>query len=166
MGRIEAKGSRQDIEGAAKDSSADGDRSRPRAGRTSLAATQVSRRRRWGRSALGSTARLADTSIVIAAMVLEPTVEESCELLAVVADPIRLGVLRRLSRDGACVCDLQPAEPIAANLLSYHLRVLRDAGLVHATKRGRWVDYELAPDALDRLHRALPTPQLADEAAP
>lgn len=77
-------------------------------------------------------------------------------MLAVVADPIRLGVLRRLAQNTACVCDLQPPEPIAANLLSYHLRVLRDAGLVTASKRGRWVDYELAADALDRLHRALP----------
>ena len=35
---------------------------------------------------------------------------------------------------------------MAANLLSYHLRVLRDAGLVTAARRGRWIDYRLDPD--------------------
>lgn len=54
------------------------------------------------------------------------------------------------------MCDLQPDPPIPANLLSYHLKVLREAGLIEAAKRGRWVDYTLADDALERLHRSLP----------
>ena len=41
------------------------------------------------------------------------------------------------------MCDLQDNVPVAANLLSYHLRVLREAGLVTATRRGRWIDYRL-----------------------
>lgn len=41
------------------------------------------------------------------------------------------------------MCDLHARVPVAANLLSYHLRVLRDAGLVTATRRGRWIDYQL-----------------------
>ncbi len=41
------------------------------------------------------------------------------------------------------MCDLRGEVPVAANLLSYHLRVLRDAGLVIAARRGRWVDYRL-----------------------
>jgi len=45
---------------------------------------------------------------------------------------------------------------VAPNLLSYHLRVLREARLVTATRRGRWIDYALADDALDRLRAALP----------
>lgn len=82
---------------------------------------------------------------------------EACALLSAVSDPVRLGIVRRLVEGRRCVCELQHAEPIPANLLSYHLRVLREAGLVTATKRGRWVDYDLAPDALDRLHAALPS---------
>ena len=81
---------------------------------------------------------------------------ESCELLAAVAEPARLTILRRLAEAPACVCDLQSSLDIAPNLLSYHLRILRETGLVHGTKRGRWVDYELAHDALDRLHSSLP----------
>ena len=45
---------------------------------------------------------------------------------------------------------------VAGELLAYHLRVLREAGLVTTPRRGRWIDYALAADALDRLHAALP----------
>jgi ArsR family transcriptional regulator, arsenate/arsenite/antimonite-responsive transcriptional repressor len=87
------------------------------------------------------------------------SIDESAALLAVVADPIRLEVVQRLVRDGTrCVCDLQTDPPIPGNQLSYHLRVLRDSGLVSATRRGRWVDYTLADDALERLRAALPHP--------
>ena len=58
------------------------------------------------------------------------------------------------------MCELQEQEPIAANLLSYHLRVLREAGLVTTSRRGRWIDYALADDALDRLRAALPGAEL------
>lgn len=85
-------------------------------------------------------------------------------LLAVVADPIRWGLLERLTSGTCCVCDLQPEPPIPGNLLSYHLRVLRDVGLIHGVRRGRWVDYSLAEDALERLHAALPEPALATRA--
>ncbi len=77
-------------------------------------------------------------------------------LLAVVAHPVRWTVLRRLSAGRACVCELQAHVTVAPNLLSYHLKVLRGAGLVTTTKRGRWVDYEVAPDASGRLTEALP----------
>ncbi len=83
--------------------------------------------------------------------------DDAAALLAVAADPVRLGIIRRLASLGTrCVCDLQPEVPIAQNVFSYHLKVLREAGLVTTAKRGRWVDYTLAEDALDRLHSALP----------
>jgi ArsR family transcriptional regulator len=85
-------------------------------------------------------------------------VAESVSLLTAVADPIRWRVLQRLAGAPSCVCELQEQAPIAANLLSYHLRVLLEAGLVTTSGRGRWIDYALADDALDRLRVALPGP--------
>lgn len=86
---------------------------------------------------------------------------ESAALLSAVADPIRLFLIHQLvERDTACVCDLQTSPPIPDNLLSYHLKVLRDADLVTGRRRGRWVDYSLLPDALDRLESAIPTARL------
>lgn len=102
----------------------------------------------------------AKTSIVVESIVVETSPArqaEAVELLAVVADPVRWRLVAELARLGKrCVCDLQPVGGVAPNVLSYHLKVLRDAGLVTATRRGRWVDYELVPDALDQLHTALP----------
>lgn len=95
---------------------------------------------------------------MVASTVVEASIPESCELLAAVAEPVRLAIVRRLAHGRCCVCDLQSETPIASNLLSYHLRVLREAGLIRAIKRGRWVDYELTPDALTRLHASIPPP--------
>ena len=83
--------------------------------------------------------------------------DASVTLLQAVADPVRWTVLHRLADKPSCVCDIQEHVPIAANLLSYHLKVLREAGLVTATRRGRWIDYALAPDAENRITAALPT---------
>lgn len=85
-----------------------------------------------------------------------PTGDDPLSLLTAVADPIRWTVLRRLVAGQACVCALQEEVPVAPNLLSYHLKVLRDAGLVISSRRGRWIDYRLADDALPRLINALP----------
>ena len=89
---------------------------------------------------------------------LESTsVETRAGVFAALSEPIRLRILDALSSDQRCVCDIQERiDDVAPNLLSYHLKVLREAGLVESTRRGRWVDYRLSPDA-DRLVRdALP----------
>jgi len=76
----------------------------------------------------------------------------------VAADPVRWRLLAALAASGTrCVCDLQPIGGVAPNVLSYHLKVLREAGLVTSAKRGRWVDYTLAEDAHERIAAALPT---------
>lgn len=68
-------------------------------------------------------------------------------MFAALADPARRRILDVLGGGQRCVCDIQAELPIAANLLSYHLRVLREAGLIEGSKRGRWVDYRLTGQA-------------------
>lgn len=87
-------------------------------------------------------------------------VDDAVAVLMAVADPIRWTVLQRLVKGTACVCTLAELTPVAANLLSYHLKVLREAGLVTTARRGRWIDYSLADDAALRLASALPTANL------
>ena len=97
---------------------------------------------------------------MIEAIQIDPRTSQTdaLQLLAAAAEPVRWKLLAELaSRGTRCVCDLMPVGGVAPNVLSYHLRVLREAGLVTASKRGRWVDYSLAPDAHERLIRALPT---------
>lgn len=75
---------------------------------------------------------------------------------AAMSDPVRLSILDLLGAEPRCVCELQGSIDIAPNLLSYHLRVLREAGLVEAARRGRWVDYRLSDDASRAITEALP----------
>jgi ArsR family transcriptional regulator len=90
---------------------------------------------------------------------IETTLLESrAATFRALSDPIRLSILDQLSRDRRCVCDLQEALDIAPNLLSYHLRILREAGLVVSIRRGRWVDYRLSDDAVVAVGAALPLP--------
>ncbi len=77
--------------------------------------------------------------------------------LKAVADPTRLQVLDLLSGSGPrCHCELETELSVPANRLSFHLRVLRDAGLVATRRRGRLVEYQVDPEGLDRLRHALP----------
>ena len=78
------------------------------------------------------------------------------EVLKAVADPTRLEILEMLSPQIRCICHFQEHLDLAPNLLSYHLKVLREAGLIVGTKRGRWVDYALTDDAGSLITAALP----------
>lgn len=80
-------------------------------------------------------------------------------LLSTVADPNRMTILKLLADGKACVCTFKAHIPIAPSLLSYHLKVLRDAGLIIGERRGRWVEYELVDGALEHLRRAIPSPE-------
>lgn len=86
-----------------------------------------------------------------------PVDEGRIRLLKAVADPIRLTVLDRLACCGdRCHCDFEDELGLSASRISFHLKVLRDAGLVESHRTGKRVRYTLTPDALDRLRDALP----------
>ena len=63
-------------------------------------------------------------------------------------DPTRLRVIHELAGGTRCVCDLRDLLGVRGPLLSHHLAVLRDAGLVTTRRRGRWVDYTLDTEVL------------------
>ena len=78
-------------------------------------------------------------------------VEESRQLLKALAEPIRLEVIHALALGERCVCDLTGDLKLSQSKLSFHLRVLREAGLVTDRQSGRWIYYRLEPDALEAL---------------
>ncbi len=67
------------------------------------------------------------------------------------SDTTRLGVLVELRQGERCVCDLTADLDVAQSRLSFHLRVLREAGLVTDRREGRWSFYRLAPGALEEM---------------
>jgi len=70
-------------------------------------------------------------------------------------DPARLAILAALSGGTRCVCEMIPQLGMAQNLLSYHLRILREAGLVSGARRGRRIEYTIEGDGLRALQREL-----------
>jgi ArsR family transcriptional regulator len=92
-------------------------------------------------------------------------IELSVARFRALGDPIRLRVVHELAGGTRCVCELRERIDVAGPLLSHHLTVLRDAGLVSATRRGRWIDYRLDAEVLETLF-TLPEPALAAGAQP
>lgn len=77
-----------------------------------------------------------------------------CTRLRALADPVRWRTVELLSTGERCVCDLESATGVAQSRLSYHLSILRDAGLIIPRKEGRWTYYALAPAALEEVGAA------------
>jgi len=99
---------------------------------------------------------------MLTSTLVEPTsVDAAVQRYAALADPTRLRVLAVLAEASCCVCDVQAAVHVAPNLLSYHLRVLREAGLIVGARRGRWVDYRVVPAATAFVADALAAAELA-----
>ncbi|QDU96377.1 ArsR/SmtB family transcription factor [Lignipirellula cremea] len=81
-------------------------------------------------------------------MDLLPISSPSCaSLLKVLADETRLAVLQQLLEGPLHVAEINEKLEIEQSLLSHHLKVLRDAGLVVAQRDGKAVLYRMAPDA-------------------
>ncbi len=66
--------------------------------------------------------------------------------LKILADPTRLAVIESLMDHPKHVSELVDTLDIEQSLLSHHLAQLREAGLVQATREGKAVLYELAPN--------------------
>ena len=77
------------------------------------------------------------------------------EGLRAVADPVRLKILGLLADSELCVCHLVELLPAAQPLVSHHLRVLREAGLVESERFRYWTYYRLRPGSLGALGSAL-----------
>ena len=65
------------------------------------------------------------------------------------ADPVRRGMLARLSRGPASVSELAQPLPISLPAVMQHLKALEDSGLVRSEKKGRVRTVRLEPDTLE-----------------
>jgi len=77
--------------------------------------------------------------------------DQARALLKALADPLRLQVIEALAEGERCVCDLTSDLGLAQSRLSFHLKVLKEAGLLVDRQQGRWVYYRLQPEAIEGL---------------
>ena len=81
--------------------------------------------------------------------------EATLRLLRALGDETRLRLVEQLRGGEQCVCDLTDELDASQSRLSFHLKTLKDAGLVTDRREGRWVYYALNPEAFAALDRAL-----------
>ena len=74
--------------------------------------------------------------------------QRAVRLFHALSDGTRLSILQRLRMGERCVCDLTDALDAAQSRLSFHLKVLKEAGLVTDRRDGRWMYYTLDTEAL------------------
>jgi ArsR family transcriptional regulator len=86
--------------------------------------------------------------------ILERTTDRA-RRYAALGDPARLAILERLRRDTRCLCEMQDELRMAPNLLSYHMRILREAGLVTGRRNGRRIEYRIVPEGFEALRADL-----------
>jgi ArsR family transcriptional regulator len=81
-----------------------------------------------------------------------PDLDRAVTLFHALSDSTRLSILEMLRGGDRCVCELQDELDAAQSRLSFHLKVLREAGLVSDRKEGRWSYYSIIPEALAEVH--------------
>jgi ArsR family transcriptional regulator len=61
----------------------------------------------------------------------------------------RIEILDHLSNGESCVCEMVESLAMKHNLLSYHLGVLVDEGILQNSRKGRHIRYEINPDRFE-----------------
>jgi len=63
------------------------------------------------------------------------------------ADPVRLKILSLLMVQPLCVCVIKVVVKMADSKLSYHLTILKKAGMIEGEQQGNYIIYQITPDA-------------------
>lgn len=71
---------------------------------------------------------------------------ESLELLKAVSEPNRLEILKTLANEDICVCELARRMNIKHNLISFHFKILFEAGLLEKERAGNKIFYRIRDD--------------------
>ena len=79
----------------------------------------------------------------------------AARLFHALSDEIRLEVIDLLRDGERCVCELTEALDIAQPRLSWHLKTLKDAGILTDRREGRWIYYALARETFEEVESAL-----------
>lgn len=59
------------------------------------------------------------------------------------SDETRLRALKLLEDGELCVCDIVSALDMVQPKVSFHLKILKDAGLIRDRRQGRWIHYSI-----------------------
>lgn len=95
---------------------------------------------------------------ILTAMATTTTdLDRAATLFRALADPTRLGIIEKLRGGEQCVCDLTDALDTGQSRLSFHLKCLKDAGVLRDRREGRWIYYALNPAAIAEIESVIAT---------
>ena len=77
------------------------------------------------------------------------------EVLRALGEPLRWRIVELLAREELCVCHLTELLEVPQPLVSHHLGVLREAGLIDSERFRYWTYYRLRPEAVASLAEEL-----------
>jgi len=83
--------------------------------------------------------------------------KKAVALFHALSDETRLALLDQLKGGERCVCELTDAMKTGQSRLSFHLKVLKDAGLVEDRREGRWMYYALSSQVIEELEDLVAT---------
>lgn len=93
------------------------------------------------------------------------SLKRAAALFHALSDETRLELLGRLKSGEQCVCELTDAMKAAQSRLSFHLKVLKDAGLILDRREGRWMYYSINPEVINELGELVDTLKKASKSA-
>ena len=79
------------------------------------------------------------------------SLSRAATLFHALSDETRLEILDRLRNGERCVCELSDSLKAAQSRLSFHLKVLKEAGLIRDRPEGRWMYYALNEEAFEEV---------------
>ena len=71
------------------------------------------------------------------------------------SDPIRINILELMMNGEICVCDIVKVTGLAQSKISYHIKILKDSGLISDRQEGRWVYYKLDLEVLSDIQNCM-----------
>jgi len=74
--------------------------------------------------------------------------EQFVGIMESLSDPIRINILELMMNGEICVCDIVKVTGLSQSKISYHIKILKDSGLVSDRQEGRWVYYKLDLEVL------------------
>jgi DNA-binding transcriptional ArsR family regulator len=76
----------------------------------------------------------------------DETLQQRAMVHKALADPSRLKILNLLAAQPLCVCVIKHCLRMADSKISYHLHVLKEAGLIEARQEKNWIIYRLSDE--------------------
>ena len=80
----------------------------------------------------------------------KPLQDQYLDVFRALSEPLRLQMIAMFDENGSCACTvLEEQLPISKSTISYHIKILNQAGLIDITKDGRFYHYHLRHDVFD-----------------